>query len=210
MSESIEPPIDVSISVSESIETPIEASPKEKTPRFTEENDAEREERLAKQKEIDARSIYVGNVDYQSTPEQLESFFNAVGVIERITILFDKYSGLPKGYAYVEFELPESVEKAITELHGNTFRGRDIRVTNKRTNLPDFSKRGRGRGGRAFRGRGRSRGTFRGRGRGSGRGTPRGEGFNEVENTAVGVSNTGPSSATFEESITLVTETSTE
>ena len=50
-------------------------------------------------------------------------------MIERITILFDKYSGLPKGYAYVEFEIPESVEKAIEELHGKEFRGRDLRVT---------------------------------------------------------------------------------
>ncbi|CAI5759050.1 unnamed protein product [Candida verbasci] len=133
------------------------------------ETEEEKQERLAKQEEIDSRSIYVGNVDYQSTPEQLEEFFHIVGVIERVTILFDRFSGLPKGYAYVEFEKPESVNKAIEELHGKSFRGRDIRVSAKRTNVPGFRKSG-GRGGRGrgnFRGRGgRGRGSFRGRGRG--------------------------------------------
>lgn len=135
------------------------------------ETEEERAERLMKQEEVDSRSVYVGNVDYQSTPEQLESFFKVVGVIERITILFDKYSGLPKGYAYVEFETPESVAKAIEDLHGKEFRGRDLRITSKRTNLPGFRKRGGFRG----RGRGRGRGGFRGRGRGGFRGRGRGE-----------------------------------
>lgn len=80
-------------------------------------------EHLAKQTEIDGRSIYVGNVDYQSNPEQLEEFFHTAGVIERVTILFDRYSGLPKGYAYVEFEHAEGVQRAIDDLHGKTFRG---------------------------------------------------------------------------------------
>lgn len=137
------------------------------------ETEEQRIERLAKQEEADSRSVYVGNVDYKSTPEQLEEFFHTVGVIERVTILFDKYTGLPKGYAYIEFESTESVEKAISDLHGKTFRGREIRVTAKRTNLPGFKKRGgsRGRGSRGgFRGssRGRGgRGSFRGRGRGA-------------------------------------------
>ncbi|KGQ95950.1 polyadenylate-binding protein 2 [Candida albicans P37005] len=140
------------------------------------ETEEERQERLTKQEEIDGRSVYVGNVDYQSTPEQLEEFFHGVGVIERVTILFDRFSGLPKGYAYIEFEQTESVQKAIDELHGKEFRGRELRVTAKRTNLPGF-RRGRGRGG--FRARGRGRGGFRGRGRGRGgfnsRGTRNGD-----------------------------------
>lgn len=135
------------------------------------ETDEERAERLAKQEETDKKSIYVGNVDYQSTPEQLESFFNPVGTIERITILFDKFSGLPKGYAYVEFQSQESVTKAIEDLNGKEFRSRELRVTPKRTNLPGFRPRGGFRGGRGgpyrgprggFRGRGGPRGGFRG------------------------------------------------
>lgn len=149
----------------------------------TPETEEEKAERIAKQEEVDSRSIYVGNVDYQSTPEQLEELFREVGVIERVTILFDKYTGLPKGYAYIEFESVASVEKSIETLHGKTFRGREIRVTAKRTNLPGFKKRGssRGRGGprpgRGFRGGARGRGGYRGRGGARGRG---GKGDGEV------------------------------
>ncbi|KAK6461535.1 hypothetical protein DFJ63DRAFT_314169 [Scheffersomyces coipomensis] len=160
------------------------------------ETEEERAERLAKQEEVDGRSVYVGNVDYQSTPEQLEEFFHVVGVIERVTILFDRYSGLPKGYAYVEFENVESVEKAIEDLHGKTFRGRELRVTAKRTNLPGFRKNSNGfRGGRGGP-RGGARGTFRGgrgprgsfRGRGRGRGGYRGSSSGEIDGEAVGSS----------------------
>ncbi|KAI6077697.1 Embryonic polyadenylate-binding protein 2 isoform X1 [Aix galericulata] len=47
--------------------------------------------------EVDQRSIYVGNVDYGGTAEELESHFNSCGQINRVTILCDKFSGHPKG-----------------------------------------------------------------------------------------------------------------
>ena len=50
--------------------------------------------------EADARSIYVGNVDYGATAEELEAHFHGCGSVSRITILCDKFSGHPKGFAY--------------------------------------------------------------------------------------------------------------
>lgn len=47
---------------------------------------------------IDARSIYVGNVDYGATPEEVQQHFHSCGVIHRVTILCDKFTGHPKGY----------------------------------------------------------------------------------------------------------------
>lgn len=47
--------------------------------------------------EIDSRSVYIGNVDYASTPEELQQHFQSCGVINRITIICDKFSGHPKG-----------------------------------------------------------------------------------------------------------------
>ncbi|XP_023413834.1 embryonic polyadenylate-binding protein 2 [Loxodonta africana] len=47
--------------------------------------------------EVDHRSIYVGNVDYGATAEELEAYFNPCGEIHRVTILCDKFSGHPKG-----------------------------------------------------------------------------------------------------------------
>lgn len=49
-------------------------------------------------KDVDQRSIYVGNVDYASTPEELQEHFSSCGTINRITILCDKYTGHPKGF----------------------------------------------------------------------------------------------------------------
>jgi RNA recognition motif-containing protein len=51
----------------------------------------------------DSRSVYVGNVDYGTAPEELQAHFASCGTIDRITILCDKWTGKPKGYAYVMF-----------------------------------------------------------------------------------------------------------
>ncbi|KAH0619696.1 hypothetical protein JD844_000620 [Phrynosoma platyrhinos] len=77
--------------------------------------------------EADQRSIYVGNVDYGGTAEELESHFNSCGKINRVTILCDKFSGHPKGYAYIEFAGKSSV-KAAMELDESIFRDRVIKV----------------------------------------------------------------------------------
>uniref|UniRef100_H9GJS6 PABPN1 like, cytoplasmic n=1 Tax=Anolis carolinensis TaxID=28377 RepID=H9GJS6_ANOCA len=77
--------------------------------------------------EADQRSIYVGNVDYGGTAEQLESHFNNCGKINRVTILCDKFSGHPKGYAYIEFADKSSVKVAM-ELDESVFRDRVIKV----------------------------------------------------------------------------------
>lgn len=103
--------------------------------------------------EADARSIYVGNVDYAATPEELQTHFQACGTINRITILCDRWTGHPKGFAYIEFADPSHVANA-TALNESLFKNRLIKVCAKRTNVPGF------RGGRG-RGRGRARG-FRG------------------------------------------------
>ncbi|KAL2213954.1 RNA-binding domain-containing protein [Sarocladium strictum] len=127
---------------------------------------------LADDKEsIDARSIFVGNVDYSASPEEIQAHFQSCGSINRVTILLDKFTGQPKGYAYVEFTEPSLVAQALV-LNESIFKGRNIKVTPKRTNVPGMSRgRGRGgyRGGRGFRGGFNPRGSFRGGGRGRGR-----------------------------------------
>lgn len=123
---------------------------------------------------MDDHSVYVGQVDYGSTPEELQALFQSCGTINRVTILCDKFTGQPKGYAYIEFASKDAVESAIL-LNDTMFRGRQLKVTVKRQNVRGFNYvRGNraGRGGRMnARGRGRgrmmTRGGFRGgRGRG--------------------------------------------
>ncbi|KAK8053764.1 hypothetical protein PG996_013065 [Apiospora saccharicola] len=125
--------------------------------------------------DVDSRSIFVGNVDYSASPEDIQAHFQECGSINRVTILLDKYTGQPKGYAYVEFTEPSLVAQALV-LNDSVLKGRNIKVTPKRTNIPGMSRgRGRGRGGfgrgsfggrGGFVPRGGYRGGYRGRGRG--------------------------------------------
>ncbi|KAM0904639.1 hypothetical protein ACQ4PT_017897 [Festuca glaucescens] len=87
--------------------------------------------------EVDARSIYVGNVDYTCLPEEVQQHFEDCGTVNRVTILTDNF-GHPKGYAYVEFLEVEAVQNALllndTELHE-----RRLKVCPKRTNIPGMN-----------------------------------------------------------------------
>ncbi|CUV06470.1 unnamed protein product [Cryptosporidium hominis] len=106
------------------------------------------------------RSIYIGNVDYGTKLTELQDLFKSCGSINRITIMNDKRTGMPKGFAYLEFCEPEAVETAL-KFDGAMFRGRQIKVSTKRKNIPGYN-RGRGMGpGGGFRG-GMGRGGFRG------------------------------------------------
>lgn len=116
----------------------------EKLRKMHEEGDAGAE---ASKEDSDNRSIYVGNVDYSSTPEELQQHFHSCGTINRVTILCDKYTGHPKGFAYIEFAEKDSVANAVL-LNESLFKGRQLKVNAKRTNIPGLSSTNRGgRGG---------------------------------------------------------------
>ncbi|XP_044276863.1 polyadenylate-binding protein 2 isoform X2 [Varanus komodoensis] len=108
---------------------------------------------LEEKMEADARSIYVGNVDYGATAEELEAHFHGCGSVNRVTILCDKYTGHPKGFAYIEFSDKESVRTSLA-LDESLFRGRQIKVIPKRTNRPGISTTDRGFPRTRYRGRG--------------------------------------------------------
>ena len=114
---------------------------------------------------VDENSVHVGNLNEMVGPDDLHNHFKACGTIKRVTVLCDKWTGRPKGYAYIEFMEPKAVELALT-FHETSLRGNTITVTMKRQNLPSFMLRGgRGRGGPGgFRGRGGRGGGYRGRG----------------------------------------------
>ncbi|KFM78317.1 Polyadenylate-binding protein 2, partial [Stegodyphus mimosarum] len=88
--------------------------------------------------EIDSRSIYVGNVDYGATAEELEHHFHGCGSINRVTIQCDKYTGHSKGFAYIEFADKESVITSAA-FDESVFRGRFLKVLPKRTNYAGIS-----------------------------------------------------------------------
>jgi len=52
---------------------------------------------LENKEDVDSRSIFVGNVDYSASPEEIQAHFQSCGSINRVTILLDKFTGQPKG-----------------------------------------------------------------------------------------------------------------
>ena len=63
--------------------------------------------------DIDARSIFVGNVDYGASPEEIQSHFQTCGSINRVTILLDKFTGHPKGLVSLSTVIP------VAFIHGD-------------------------------------------------------------------------------------------
>ncbi|KAJ4462332.1 putative RNA recognition motif protein [Paratrimastix pyriformis] len=85
--------------------------------------------------ELDARSIFVSNVDFQTHPEELQAHFQSCGAITRVTILVNKKTQHPKGSAYIEFAERDSVQNAI-KLNDTPFKGRQLKVVQKLTTVP--------------------------------------------------------------------------
>ncbi len=88
--------------------------------------------------------IYVGNLSYDVTEEELRQEFVAFGGVESVSIITDKYSGRPKGFGFVEMPAVSEGQAAITGLNGKTLRERTLNVNAAR---PRSDDRGGGFGG---------------------------------------------------------------
>ncbi len=88
--------------------------------------------------------IYVGNLSYEITEEELRQEFLTFGKVESVNIITDKYSGRPKGFGFVEMPSVSEGQAAITGLNGKTLRERTLNVNAAR---PRSDDRGGGFGG---------------------------------------------------------------
>ena len=73
-------------------------------------------------------NIYVGNVPYGATEEDLEGLFSEHGPVATATIIRDRYDGRSKGFGFVEMENQEDGERAIEALDGYEMMGRPLKV----------------------------------------------------------------------------------
>ena len=73
-------------------------------------------------------NIYVGNLPYNTTEEELQGAFAAYGQVDRVKIVQDKYTGRSRGFGFVEMQ-DEAGADAIANLDGKDFSGRQLRVT---------------------------------------------------------------------------------
>ena len=76
--------------------------------------------------------VYVGNLPFSTTDEQLKDLFSTAGEITEAIVIKNKYSGRSKGFGFVTFADEASVQKAIAELNGKSVEGREIKVTEAR------------------------------------------------------------------------------
>jgi len=85
--------------------------------------------------------IYVGNLSYEVTEEELRQEFLAFGEVESVNVIMDKYSGRPRGFGFVEMPSVSEGQAAITALNGKTLKERTLTVNAAR---PRSDNRGGG------------------------------------------------------------------
>jgi len=80
--------------------------------------------------------LYVGNLDYAVTGEQLGEYFAQAGKVVSAVVITDRNSGRSKGFAFVEYEKEEEAKKAIEMFNGKDFQGRNLTVNEARPREP--------------------------------------------------------------------------
>src|SRR5205823_1372513 len=122
-----------------------------------------------------SNKLYVGNLAFQTTSEELQSLFAQAGTVESASVVEDRMTGRSRGFAFVEMSTPEEANAAIEQFNGKEVGGRALKVNEAK---PRENRSGGG--GRGFGGGGGGRGGYGGnRNGGGGRGGNYGGGNRE-------------------------------
>lgn len=73
-------------------------------------------------------TVFVGNISYDTTEEQLRDTFAQVGTVVTFRLVYDQTTGKPKGYGFCEYSDPETAMSALRNLNGVDVNGRPVRV----------------------------------------------------------------------------------
>jgi len=98
------------------------------------------------------KNLYIGNLSNEVTEEDLKANFSEVGPVLSVTIIKDKYTGLTRGFGFVEMETEKDAQEAIKKFNGGQLHGKVISVNEAR---PKRESGGPGQGGSRPGGRGR-------------------------------------------------------
>jgi cold-inducible RNA-binding protein len=93
--------------------------------------------------------IFVGNLSYSTTEEDLRAAFSQYGTVERVSVVTDRDTGQPRGFAFIEMANRNEAETAISVMNGRELNGRTLNVNEARP-----KPQGGGGGGGGGRGRG--------------------------------------------------------
>ena len=92
-------------------------------------------------------NIYIGNLSYDVTEDDIRSAFEDFGSVDSVKIIMDRYTGRSKGFGFVEMPDDSEAKAAMSELNEKDFKGRTIKVNEARPRTEGGGRdRGRGRG----------------------------------------------------------------
>ena len=94
------------------------------------------------------KNIFVGNLDFNTSEEELRTMFEAYGQVDRVSIMTDRDTGRSRGFGFVEMANAEDGEKAIAALNGSQLGGRTLNVNEARPKVERSGGGGKDRGGR--------------------------------------------------------------
>ncbi|MCF7947037.1 MAG: RNA recognition motif domain-containing protein [Spirochaetota bacterium] len=85
-----------------------------------------------------AKKIYVGNMNYNTTEQELENLFGQYGTVASANIIIDRYTDRSKGFGFVEMEDEQAADAAISALDNSEFGGRNLKVNVAKERRPRF------------------------------------------------------------------------
>ena len=93
-----------------------------------------------------SRKLYVGNLPYDTSDQDLQTLFAAAGTVETVTVMRDAATGRARGFAFVEMATDEEAQAAIRQLGDQTFGGRQLTVNEARPKAQSSGGSGSGGG----------------------------------------------------------------
>lgn len=76
--------------------------------------------------------IFIGNLSFQATEAELTSLFSQYGAVETVSVITDRMTGQPRGFAFIEMSDRKQAESAISALNGSDLQGRTLNVNEAR------------------------------------------------------------------------------
>ncbi len=93
------------------------------------------------------KNIYVGNLSFATSEQQIRSLFETHGSVDRVNVVTDRDTGRAKGFAFVEMSSTSEADQAISALNGTDVDGRTLNVNEARPKTSDGGRRGNSGGG---------------------------------------------------------------
>ena len=86
--------------------------------------------------------IFVGNLSFDSTEDDIRQLFNAFGTVERVNVITDRESGRSRGFGFVRMPNEDEAQDAIEGLNGTQLQGRSLAINQARPRQPRPDRRG--------------------------------------------------------------------